>query len=459
MALLAVGLYAGGGSEMRSDELVKRDIVDQLTWDNRVDAAEIKVEVVGGAVTLSGIVSSHFARRTAVEDAWSVDGVIALNDRLEVEYEGGTDSDLALANRVQQVLAYSSQIEWDNISVAAWAGVVTLEGTVDAYWKKLEAEELAAGVSGVLAVTNEIAVVPSEDILDEAIAEDVVQAIDRNVDVDVEDIDVRVSAGVVTLGGSVESWKARDAAYQAAANTLGVREVVDNIVVDLPTVSGLAEPLGDEEIRADVIEQLIWDDRVNAANVRVEVEDGIVTLSGTVPTYLARLAAADAARLIPGVLSAVNELTVGTDAAGLGDRYLEAQVTEALSWNPDLDASEIEVQVQDSVATLRGTVGSAWKVERAEEVASDVSGVVAVVNELTVVPTEDVLDETIARQVVRAIDRNDSVDVDNVDVEVLDGTVTLSGTVDTWLAREAAFNAAMSTVGVKAVVNELEVQG
>jgi len=458
-ALLAAPLYAGGSPELRSDEQIKREIVEQLTWDDRVDAAKIKVEVEAGAVTLSGTVDSHFARRTAVHDAWSVDGVIALNDLLEVKYVGGETSDLALESRVQRVLSSSSEVGGEDIAVTAWAGLVTLAGTVDAYWKKLEAEDLAAGVSGVIGVSNELAVVPTEDVVDEAIAEDVVQAIDRSIEVNVENVDVRVQNGVVTLSGVVDSWNAHDAAYEAAVNTLGVTEVVDELLVELPAVGTRGEILSDEDIREDVVEQLIWDDRVNAANVTVEVEDGTVTLSGTVPTYLARLAAADAVRLIPGVLSVENELTVEADAAGLGDRYLEARVTEALGWNPDVDVSEIEVEVQNSVATLSGTVDSAWRVERAEEVASDVAGVVSVINELTVVPTEDILDETIARRVARAIDRNDAVDIDDVEVEVLDGTVTLSGTVDTWLAREAAFNAAMSIAGVTAVVNEIEVQG
>jgi osmotically-inducible protein OsmY len=184
-----------------------------------------------------------------------------------------------------------------------------------------------------------------------------------------------------------------------------------------------------------------------------------VTLTGTVPTYLSRLAAADAARLIPGVLSVDNELTVEPDTAGLGDRYLAARVQEALGLNADIDASEIEVDVQDSVATLRGTVDAAWKLQRAEEIASDVPGVVAVANELSVVPTRNILDETIARQVVRALERTDGVDVTHVKVEVRDGTVTLSGTVDSWLARDTAFNAALDTAGVRAVINDIEVGG
>jgi len=191
----------------------------------------------------------------------------------------------------------------------------------------------------------------------------------------------------------------------------------------------------------------------------VAVDDGVVTLTGTVPTYLSRLAAADAARLIPGVLSVDNELTVEPDTAGLGDRYLAARVQEALGLNADIDASEIEVDVQDSVATLRGTVDAAWKLQRAEEIASDVPGVVAVANELSVVPTRNILDETIARQVVRALERTDGVDVTHVKVEVRDGTVTLSGTVDSWLARDTAFNAALDTAGVRAVINDIEVGG
>jgi osmotically-inducible protein OsmY len=460
LALLpGASLFAGGQPEPPSDEQVKRNIVDKLTWDDRVDAADLTVEVEAGQVTLSGTVTSHLAQRTAVEDAWSVDGVVAVNDRVEVRLPVERTPDQALEQRVRGVLAGSSEIDAQDISVTALGGVVTLEGTVDAYWKKLKAEDLAAGVAGVTGVSNELAVVPTGDVVDQTIADDVTRAVDRRLVVEAGNVDVRVHNGIVTLSGVVDSWQAHDAAYDAAVSTLGVQGVVDELLVEAPTPPPGKQPLTDDEIRKDVVEQLLRDTRIDATDVTVAVDDGVVTLTGTVPTYLSRLAAADAARLIPGVLSVDNELTVEPDTAGLGDRYLAARVQEALGLNADIDASEIEVDVQDSVATLRGTVDAAWKLQRAEEIASDVPGVVAVANELSVVPTRNILDETIARQVVRALERTDGVDVTHVKVEVRDGTVTLSGTVDSWLARDTAFNAALDTAGVRAVINDIEVGG
>jgi osmotically-inducible protein OsmY len=454
---LAVPLYAAGRPETPSDEELKREIVEKLTWDDRVDAAGVAVQVEGSEVTLSGTVSSLFARRVAEEDAWSVDGVVALKDRLEVRITQPA-ADLALASRVRTVLSSSADLEGQDIAVTARNGVVTLEGTVDAYWRKLEAERLAAGISGVTSVSDELAVAPSADLRDEAIAEDVLRAIERNVDAPPGSVDVSVRNGIVTLGGVVESWSAHAAAYEAAADTPGVRGVVDELLVQAPTGRGTGQP-PDDTIQRHVVDQLTWDGRVQAAKVTVRVEHGRVTLSGTVPTYLSRLAAGDDARLVPGVVAVNNELTVEPAQVGLGDRYLAARVAEALGLNPDLGAAGIDVQVRDSVVTLRGVLDAAWKVERAEEIASDVAGIKAVVNELSVVPGRDVLDETIARQVVAAMDRIDGVDLSGVRVEVQEGTVTLSGRVDSRIARDAAFDAALRIEGVRAVVDEIEVQG
>ena len=80
-------------------------------------------------------------------------------------------------------------------------------------------------------MTNKLAVVPTESIKDERIAEDVVDAMDRNASANPEDVNVRVTDGVVTLTGTVTSWRAKTAAYDSALYTYGVVDVVDEINV------------------------------------------------------------------------------------------------------------------------------------------------------------------------------------------------------------------------------------
>jgi osmotically-inducible protein OsmY len=80
-----------------------------------------------------------------------------------------------------------------------------LEGTVDAFWKKVRAEDLAFSMRGVLGLTNKIAVVPTQTIADENLAENIINALDRNVNVNVDDVNVTVEDGTVTLTGAVPS--------------------------------------------------------------------------------------------------------------------------------------------------------------------------------------------------------------------------------------------------------------
>jgi len=80
-------------------------------------------------------------------------------------------------------------------------------------------------------VTNEIAVVPVPDVVDETIAAHVERALERNANIRVGDIDVKVQQGVVTLSGTVPNRTARNAAYNAAMHTPGAVEVRDNLIV------------------------------------------------------------------------------------------------------------------------------------------------------------------------------------------------------------------------------------
>jgi len=83
-------------------------------------------------------------------------------------------------------------------------------------------------------VTNKIAVVPTQSLTDERIADKIVDALDRNINVDVDDFDVIVENGTVTLTGTFPSWLRKRAAYNTARFTEGVVEVKDRINISLP---------------------------------------------------------------------------------------------------------------------------------------------------------------------------------------------------------------------------------
>jgi len=207
-----------------NDEDIDKQIVDQLFWDNRVKASDVAVTVDKGWVTLTGVVPSYSAKNTASEDAYLVSGVKFVDNKLTVSYPV-FPSDSDLKEMVESSLYWDFDIDSNKITVSVNDGVVKLLGTVDTYWKKVQAEEDTYNITGVVGITNELAIVTTKKWSDETIAKDIEEAIRRNLNVDVKDVDVKVGKGKVTLTGEVPDWTARYAADSSALYTAGVKSV------------------------------------------------------------------------------------------------------------------------------------------------------------------------------------------------------------------------------------------
>lgn len=218
---------------MKTDEGIAKDVVDSLYWDSRVDASKVAVTVNEGIVSLSGTVSSYSERAAALEDAWIITGVQDVKNQLQVDFRTEVPSDSEIKSNIEQAFTWDNDLYPFDIQISVETGWVTLEGTVDAFWKKVRAEDLAFSMRGATKVTNKIVVVPTQTIADEKIAESIVNALDRNVNVNVDNINVAVENGTVALNGTVPSWSAKQAAYDTARYTLGVKEVKDQVAVRL----------------------------------------------------------------------------------------------------------------------------------------------------------------------------------------------------------------------------------
>jgi osmotically-inducible protein OsmY len=154
-----------------------------------------------------------------------------VKNQLAVEPVEPIPNDDFLANRAENVLDWSADVQVENLEIKVIAGVAELDGEVDALWKKERAGELVSGIQGMIGVINKIAVVPTNSILDRTIAEDIVNAIDRNIHVNVDNVTVTVDNGAVTLSGKVASLTAKEAAFEAALDTAGVRAVINDLKV------------------------------------------------------------------------------------------------------------------------------------------------------------------------------------------------------------------------------------
>jgi osmotically-inducible protein OsmY len=214
----------------RNSEDIKKDVVDQLYWDGRVDASDVQVEVSGERVTLTGTVPSLGAREAADEDTWAIEGANAVDNQLAIKFPGAAPpSDETLTAKLADTLLWHPDIDSSDITPSANAGWVSLKGSVGSYWQKMLAQELVSSLGGVVGVQNELAVVPTGDVTDQSIADAVVAALERNAYVDPDRINVEVEDGVVTLSGRVPDVMAYRAAYDAARYTVGVVNVSNNL--------------------------------------------------------------------------------------------------------------------------------------------------------------------------------------------------------------------------------------
>lgn len=214
-----------------------------------------------------------------------------------------------------------------------------------------------------------------------------------------------------------------------------------------------------EQIKTNIVNRLFRDIRVDASDVLVKVDDGIVTLMGTVSTYAAKRAAFELAREVRGVRFVDNQLKVVYPETFVMpiDSEIERNAQNILSWNPNIDTSNIKVSIDSGIITLKGTVTRYWEKYKAEDLVSELIGVLAVKNELTVVPTDKIDDKIIAKDIIDELNRSNLLDANKVEVKVAHGVVTLTGTVDSYPAEKCVYDTAVHTSGVVGVINKLNV--
>lgn len=215
--------------------------------------------------------------------------------------------------------------------------------------------------------------------------------------------------------------------------------------------------LTDEDVRQRILDQLNWDTRVSDCDIEVTLIDGRVRLSGSAPSHYARHAVESNARLAAGVKGIENLITIiePDEQHCPADLDLQSRVIKVLVWDANIDPADIRVRVVNSVAVIEGTVASLSQKQRAEELASNISGVSKVENLLSVAPTGRYVDKLIAEDIMRALERDPRVEAKTIDITVKDGEVQLRGSVPDQDAYKAAEDAARLTDGVIEVENHL----
>jgi osmotically-inducible protein OsmY len=212
----------------------------------------------------------------------------------------------------------------------------------------------------------------------------------------------------------------------------------------------------DVEIKQDVIDELDWDPAIDATELGVAVDDGVVTLTGWVDGYLAKLAAEAAAQRIAGVRAVANEIAVKAIGTRT-DTDVAKSVANVLEANTAVPRERIAVTVKDSEVTLGGEVD--WMFQRAAAADSVryLPGVRDLIN-LVTIRRPAVTEADVKTGIERALVRSAEIDAGRVHVQTTDGDVRLTGTVRSWPEKHEAGLAAWRAKGVTQVTNEIRVQ-
>ncbi|WP_423067773.1 BON domain-containing protein [Devosia sp. CN2-171] len=212
---------------------------------------------------------------------------------------------------------------------------------------------------------------------DSALRQDILDELEFEPSIDANDIGVAVEDGIVTLTGHVSSYSQREAVARAVSHVKGVRAIAQEIEVRLPSITGDA----DDEIARRVIDTLKWSTLVPDNRVQVMVQDGWVTLTGTLEWHYQKTGAGEAIRHIDGVRGVTNLITLAPKPA-FGD--VRKRIEDALRRRAEVEADQIQVDVSGNKVTLTGTVRTLSERSAVEEAAWATPGVHSVEDRLIV---------------------------------------------------------------------------
>ena len=212
----------------------------------------------------------------------------------------------------------------------------------------------------------------------------------------------------------------------------------------------------DVEIRNDVLDELAWQPNINATEIGVSVEKGVVNLSGTVDSYTKKMAAENAAKVVKGVRAVAEDIEVKFGAEyNKSDKEIAKAAADALKWNYSVPENKVNTKVENGSVYLSGEVQWAYEKDEAKKAVENLLGVKYVANNITL--KQRVNPSNIKDKIKKSFERLADVDAENINITVDAHTVNLKGKVHSLQEKEEAIKRAYYTDGVYKVENELEV--
>jgi osmotically-inducible protein OsmY len=213
-------------------------------------------------------------------------------------------------------------------------------------------------------------------------------------------------------------------------------------------------------LQAMVMDELQSAPEIDAARIGVSAHDGVVTLSGIVPTMAEKHAVERAVRRVRGVLAIAQQIAVHPpEAHKQSDAEIAERALKILHWDVHVPHDQIRLKVEKGSVTLSGTVAHPFQKRAAVRDIRQLSGVTDIIDDIGVIPiARSAADHAVVREKIEvALRREAESTASHIAITVEDGRVLLRGKVKTWRDREVAETATWSAPGVKAVDDQLTI--
>ncbi len=213
----------------------------------------------------------------------------------------------------------------------------------------------------------------------------------------------------------------------------------------------------DTQLRRNVEDELATEPSLDASTIGVAVKDGIVTLSGHVAGYSAKLAAERAASRVQGVSAVVSEITIKLPGSRrITDEDIARAAINALAWHSLIPRDRIKVEVGSGWITLEGDVDWHYQKAAAHDAVANLRGVSGITDKIVVKPAG--VRNAVRAHIQAALRRRFGGDLAHIQIETRGDHVILRGTVESLSIRTEVERAAWTTPGVCHVDNNLTVK-
>ena len=456
--------------ETNHDMDIQDNIEDELLYDGLVLPYGIDVTVEEGVATLSGHVADILSKDRAAKIAMTVRGVTSVINRITV-IPPEEPTEMQLKKNIEKRFHLNPATDAYEIDISVDDGKVVLTGAVDSYQEKRLVGSVVKGVKGVIELDNRLGIAYKKSLSEKEIAAEVQERLKYDVLVDHALVRVSVKGDKVTLSGIVGSMAEKTRAVSDAFVS-GVKGVdawdlkVMKWARDEDLRKQKYEARSDKAVAEAISLAFIYDPRVSPFSIAAEVSSGVVTLRGEVDNVAAKRAAGQDAMNTAGVEGVKNRIKV-KPVEQLSDQEIADNIRWGYSVDPYVDRYDILVNAYGGVVDLSGIVESYFEKARADDIAAQTSGVVAVINNVMVrnqnsrpafspyetdvyplynwwnqpVPLRSyspLNDKTIAHSIRTELFLNPHVNSQDIDVDVNEGIAFLKGTVASWPAKREA---------------------